>query len=118
MVYLTTYRARCQRFRYAYSRFFGICGTIRKRICENAGQQSCAAARNTSQKPRFVPKKREYCHCVRPRISHRYLISHELSEYYDMPYYGLYADKVEGLTVNGFSVVPRDGETRPLHNLP
>ncbi|HIT26781.1 MAG TPA: hypothetical protein IAA90_03945 [Candidatus Ornithoclostridium excrementipullorum] len=55
---------------------------------------------------------------MRPRISHRYLISHELSEYYDMPYYGLYADKVEGLTVNGFSVVPRDGETRPLHNLP
>lgn len=52
------------------------------------------------------------------RVSHRYLISHELSEYYDMPYYGLYADKVEGLTVNGFSVVPRDGETRPLHNLP
>lgn len=81
-------------------------------------QQASPAARNTSQKPRFVPKKREYCHCVRPRISHRYLISHELSEYYDMPYYGLYADKVEGLTVNGFSVVPRDGETRPLHNLP
>lgn len=52
------------------------------------------------------------------RVSHRYLISHELSEYYDMPYYGLYADKVEGLTVNGFSVVPRDGETRPLHDLP
>lgn len=69
-------------------------------------------------KTRFVPKKRKYGHCVRLRISHRYLISHELSEYYDMPYYGLYADKVEGLTVNGFSVVPRDGETRPLHNLP
>ena len=41
------------------------------------------------------------------RVSHRYLISHEMSEYYDLPVYGLYLRYVDGLAIDNFKVISR-----------
>lgn len=51
------------------------------------------------------------------RVSHMYFISHELSEYYDLPVYGLYAYTVEGMVVENFNVTPRSVNTRPFTNI-
>lgn len=51
------------------------------------------------------------------RVSHTYFISHELSAYYDMPVYGLYAYHVNGLTLENFNVKERSVNTRPFTNI-
>ncbi len=51
------------------------------------------------------------------RVSHKYLLNHELSAYYDLPVYGLYARYVDGLSVEDFSVTPRSANTRPHDNV-
>lgn len=50
------------------------------------------------------------------RVSHQYLFSHETSLYYDLPCYGIYADKVEGLTIDNVSITQRMCNTRPESN--
>lgn len=47
------------------------------------------------------------------RVSHKYVISHSMSRYYDMPCYGLYSRDTQNLTVENFSVTPRTANTRP-----
>ena len=41
------------------------------------------------------------------RVSHKYMMSHEKSDYYDLPVYGLYVRYVDGLSIENFSVIPR-----------
>lgn len=48
------------------------------------------------------------------RVSHIYLINHELSFYWDLPVYGLYVNHAEGVGVENFNVIPRPAETRPF----
>lgn len=48
------------------------------------------------------------------RVSHIYLINHELSFYWDLPVYGLYVNHAEGVGVENFNVIPRPDETRPF----
>ena len=50
------------------------------------------------------------------RVSHRYMISHELSAYHDMPVYGLYLYNVDNVKATSFRVVPRSVNTRPFTN--
>lgn len=50
------------------------------------------------------------------RVSHVYLISHELSSYYDMPVYGLYFYNVDNVRATAFNVMPRSVNTRPFTN--
>ena len=52
------------------------------------------------------------------RVSHRYLSSHEMSEYYDIPYYGLYVDKAVNVIATNFNVTPRSSNTRAMANIP
>lgn len=51
------------------------------------------------------------------RVSHSYLISHELSEYHDIPVYGLYLYNAENVQATSFRVVPRSVNTRPFTNV-
>lgn len=51
------------------------------------------------------------------RVSHKYIVSHALSAYWDLPVYGLYVRYAENVVVNGFNVTPRSDETRPATNL-
>lgn len=51
------------------------------------------------------------------RVFHRYVISHELSDYWDIPVYGLFVRHVDGLTVKNFKVRPRIVNNRPLDNI-
>lgn len=51
------------------------------------------------------------------RVSHKYIISHALSAYWDLPVYGLYVRYAENVVVNNFNAVPRSDETRPATNL-
>ena len=51
------------------------------------------------------------------RVSHKYIISHALSAYWDLPVYGLYVRYAENVVVNNFTVLPRSDETRPATNL-
>lgn len=51
------------------------------------------------------------------RVSHRYLLSHSLSDYWDLPVYGLFARHVDGLTVHNFVVNARTTNTRPMNNI-
>ncbi len=51
------------------------------------------------------------------RVSHRYIISHKLSFYWDLPVYGLFARHVDGLNVKGLEVIPRSSNTRPADNI-
>lgn len=48
------------------------------------------------------------------RVSHKYIISHSLSRYYDLPCYGLYVRDAENFTLENFNVTPRQGNTRPM----
>lgn len=50
------------------------------------------------------------------RVSHLYFLSHEMSEYYDMPVYGLYLYTVQNVKATRFNVTPRSGNTRPATN--
>lgn len=50
------------------------------------------------------------------RVSHSYLISHELSAYYDMPVYGLYLYNAENVRATSFNVIARSVNTRPFTN--
>ena len=50
------------------------------------------------------------------RVSHMYFLSHETSQYYDMPVYGLYLYNVENVQATSFRVAPRSVHTRPLTN--
>lgn len=51
------------------------------------------------------------------RVSHAYLISHELSTYHDMPVYGLYMFNAENVQATAFNVKPRSVNTRPFTNV-
>ena len=51
------------------------------------------------------------------RVSHKYLISHEMSEYYDLPVYGLYLRYVNGLSVDNFNVISRRCSKLDLWNV-
>lgn len=51
------------------------------------------------------------------RVSHMYLISHELSTYHDMPVYGLYMYNVDNVKATAFNVKPRSVNTRPFTNV-
>lgn len=51
------------------------------------------------------------------RVSHMYLISHELSPYYDLPVYGLFVRNTDGITVENFNVKPRSCNKRSADNL-
>lgn len=50
------------------------------------------------------------------RVSHIYLICHELSFYWDLPVYGLYVNDAENVEVYNYSVTPRSDEKRPASN--
>ena len=50
------------------------------------------------------------------RVSHLYLFSHETSEYYDMPVYGLYLYNARNVKATGFNVRPRSVNVRPFTN--
>ncbi|MCM1364683.1 MAG: glycosyl hydrolase family 28 protein [Faecalibacterium sp.] len=50
------------------------------------------------------------------RISHRYIISHELSLYWELPVYGLYMRNADGVTIKNFSATPRSCNERPRDN--
>ncbi len=51
------------------------------------------------------------------RVSHRYIISHEFSFYWELPVYGLYVRNTDGLTVSNLSVTPRTCNERPRDNI-
>ena len=51
------------------------------------------------------------------RVIHRYMISHELSDYYDMPTYGLFARHVDGIEVYNLNITPRSCSTLPRDNI-
>lgn len=51
------------------------------------------------------------------RVSHRYIINHSISNYWDLPVYGLFARHVDGLSVVNFSVTPRSVSTLPMNNV-
>ena len=51
------------------------------------------------------------------RVIHRYLISHELSVYKDMPVYGLFARHVNGLKVYNLNVQARSCNNLPRDNI-
>lgn len=50
------------------------------------------------------------------RVSHMYFLSHETSQYYDMPVYGLYLYNVENVKATSFNVIERSANTRPYTN--
>lgn len=50
------------------------------------------------------------------RVSHFFIGSHEASDYYDMPVYGLYLYNVENVQAVDFDVIPRSANTRPFTN--
>lgn len=50
------------------------------------------------------------------RVSHMYFLSHETSQYYDMPVYGLYLYNVENVKATSFNVIERSANTRPFTN--
>jgi polygalacturonase len=51
------------------------------------------------------------------RVSHRYILNHTMSDYWDLPVYGLFARHVDGLTVENFLVNARASNTRPMNNI-
>lgn len=51
------------------------------------------------------------------RVSHIYLASHELSGYWDLPYYGLFVRDYENMIAQNINVMPRSVNTRPFGNL-
>ena len=51
------------------------------------------------------------------RVIHRYLVSHELSVYKDMPVYGLFARHVNGLKVYNLNVQARSCNNLPRDNI-
>lgn len=51
------------------------------------------------------------------RVSHKYIISHESSKYYDLPVYGLFLRHVDGLNLENFKVIPRTCSTLDKWNL-
>lgn len=51
------------------------------------------------------------------RVSHMYLISNDLSPYFDLPVCGLFVRNVEGITIENFNVKPRSCNKRPTDNL-
>ena len=50
------------------------------------------------------------------RVSHMYFLSHETSQYYDMPVYGLYLYNVKNVKATSFNVIKRSANTRPFTN--
>lgn len=50
------------------------------------------------------------------RVSHMYFLSHETSQYYDMPVYGLYLYNVKNVKATSFNVIERSANTRPFTN--
>ena len=51
------------------------------------------------------------------RVIHRYMISHEMSEYKDLPVYGLFARHVNGIKVYNLNVTPRSSNTLLRDNI-
>lgn len=51
------------------------------------------------------------------RVSHMYIINHDISGYWDLPVYGLFARYVDGLEVENFKVTPRTSNTRERDNV-
>lgn len=51
------------------------------------------------------------------RVSHKYIISHEGSKYYDLPVYGLFLRHVDRLNLENFKVIPRTCSTLDKWNL-
>ena len=50
------------------------------------------------------------------RVSHQYILSHELSNYWDLPVYGLFVRYADNVSVTDFNVKPRSANTRPMTN--
>ncbi|NLZ65857.1 MAG: hypothetical protein GX906_05665 [Clostridiales bacterium] len=46
-----------------------------------------------------------------------YIINHDISGYWDLPVYGLFARYVDGLEVENFKVTPRTTNTRERDNV-
>ncbi|HQC55338.1 MAG TPA: glycosyl hydrolase family 28 protein [Clostridia bacterium] len=51
------------------------------------------------------------------RVSHMYIINHNISGYFDLPVYGLFARYVDGLEVDNYKVTPRSTNTRDFCNV-
>ena len=51
------------------------------------------------------------------RVSHMYIHSHEVSPYYDLPVYGLFARNVKDLKIGNFVVIPRSSNKKPFTNI-
>ena len=51
------------------------------------------------------------------RVSHLYILNHELSYYWDIPYYGLFVRHAKNVTVENMTVIPRSTETREKSNI-
>ena len=51
------------------------------------------------------------------RVSHLYVLNHELSYYWDIPYYGLFVRHAKNVTVENMTVIPRSTETREKSNI-
>jgi hypothetical protein len=46
-----------------------------------------------------------------------YIINHNISGYFDLPVYGLFARYVDGLEVDNYKVTPRSTNTRDFCNV-
>jgi len=51
------------------------------------------------------------------RVSHYYIISHNISIYFDMPVYGLFGRYCKDITVENFQAVPRTGTRLKMSNI-
>lgn len=51
------------------------------------------------------------------RVSHKYIISHEMSDYWDMSVYGLLVRYANNVTTEGVNIIPRSTNTRPVSNI-